>query len=69
MEDDGVVAAEEGEDFCDLIDVDDGGAVDADEAGEIEAALEVVHGVADEVIFFAEMQADVVTFGLDPLQL
>lgn len=66
-EDDAVFAVKEGLEFLDPLEVDDGGAADAEEAVGGEAGLEGGHGLAEEVAFGADVEADVVIGGFDPI--
>jgi len=67
--DDEVAAAEPGLDLLHEIDVDDGGAVDADEFFGVEFLLEALQGLADFEGALACVEASVVAEGFDALDL
>ena len=53
-------AFEERLELFDLVNADEGGAVDAKEEFGIEILLEGGEGVADEVVFFGGMEEDII---------
>src|SRR5688500_15429276 len=68
-EDDRVVALEERLELLDTVLANDDRPVDAQEAVGIETSLEVGHRFAHEVLFGADVNANVVGRGLDPIHI
>src|SRR4051812_48621708 len=68
-QDDRVLAVEPGFEALDGIDIDDRRAMHAQEAVGIEALLEVLEGVAKEVLLPAGVDLDVVAGSLEPLDV
>ena len=66
VENDGAFAAAFTDDFANLADVDDGGAVDADEFAGVEGFGELLDGLAEQVVFCADVKAGVIIGGFDP---
>src|SRR6185369_17842764 len=64
-----VLAAEGRVQLLDAVDVDDGGAVDANELDGIELRLDVAHRSSHEVRLGADVQADVVPRRLAPVDV
>lgn len=61
------MAAWEGEEFADALEVDEGGAADAEEEVGGEEFFEAPHGFAEDMVGFADMQDGVVAGGFDPV--
>src|SRR5689334_12106719 len=55
--------------FLDAVGVDDARTMDADETLGIQARFHVVHRLAEEMGFFAEVEPHVIAGGLDPIDL
>src|SRR5581483_179346 len=68
-EDDGVLPVEERLQFADALRVDDGRPVNADEAIRIQCRLHPLHRLAQQVGVGADVEADVVALGFDPIDL
>jgi len=56
-------------DLADAVDVDDGGAVDAEEVAAVELLFDLIHRLAEEVGGGAGVQSHVVVGGFDPVDL
>jgi len=69
VEDDGAFGAAFADDFANVVDVNDGGAVDADEFFGIEGDGELLDGFANEEAFGADVKAGVVVGGFDPFDV
>ncbi len=69
VEHDNRVTTEPGLNLFDALDVDDGGAMDAAEASRVQLRLKCRHRFPDEMSDAAGMQADVVVFGFDPINV
>src|ERR1700743_1217569 len=69
LHDDEVAAAEPGLDLLHEIDVDDGGAVDADEFFGVELVFEALQGLADFEGALASVKGGVVAEGFDAFDL
>ena len=69
VEDNGSLGAAFTDDFTDMVDVDDGGAVHADEFFGIERDGQLLDGLADEEALGADVETGVVVGGFDPLDV
>ena len=56
-------------DLADAVDVDDGGAVDAEEVAAVELRFDLLHGLTQQVRGGAGVQRHVVVGGFDPVDL
>src|SRR5215212_1213472 len=64
-----VIAAEPGLKLAHVIDVDDGRALYALKLARVELRLKAADRLPEEIFFLSHVQRDVVTLGLDPLDL
>ena len=63
------VAFKEWMKFFDSIEIDDSGAVDAEKLVRIKAFFQFAHASAQEMCLAADVQIQIVTHGLDPIDL
>ena len=69
LQEDDVAALEPGLHLAHAADIDDGGAMDADELARVEFFHERLEGLSDVVGAAADMEARIVSFGLDPVDV
>lgn len=69
FEDDEVFAGEHGLKFLDLVEVDDDGAADAEELLRGEIGFQGSHGLAQDVVFLADVDYGVFSGGFDSVDM